>query len=59
MKIDLKNKYIQYFLSKGHVKMESASVVPENDPSSLFITAGMHPPVLLILSFSHSRAQRP
>ena len=43
MKIDLKNKYIQYFLSKGHVKMESASVVPENDPSSLFITAGMQP----------------
>lgn len=41
MGIDLKNKYIDFFVSKGHKKMESASVVPENDPSSLFNTAGM------------------
>ncbi|MCI8332059.1 MAG: alanine--tRNA ligase [Clostridiales bacterium] len=58
MKIDLKNKYIQYFLSKGHVKMESASVVPENDPSSLFITAGMQPLVPYLLGAPHPLGKR-
>ena len=58
MKIDLKNKYIQYFLSKGHVKMESASVVPENDPSSLFITAGMQPLVPYLLGAPHPLGRR-
>ncbi|MCI8590004.1 MAG: alanine--tRNA ligase [Clostridiales bacterium] len=58
MKIDLKNKYIQYFLSKGHAKMESASVVPENDPSSLFITAGMQPLVPYLLGAPHPLGRR-
>jgi len=58
MKIDLKNKYIDFFISKGHVKMESASVVPENDPSSLFNTAGMQPLVPYLLGNPHPLGKR-
>ena len=58
MKIDLKNKYINYFVSKGHTKMESASVVPENDPSSLFVTAGMQPLVPYLLGAPHPLGKR-
>ena len=58
MKIDLKNKYIDFFLSKGHVKMESASVVPENDPSSLFNTAGMQPLVPYLMGNPHPLGNR-
>ena len=41
--VDLRNKYIEFFESKGHVRIPSAPVVPENDPSVLFNTAGMQP----------------
>ena len=40
---DLKNKYIEFFVSKGHVEIPSASLLPENDPTTLFISAGMQP----------------
>ncbi len=38
---DLKNSYINFFLEKGHKVIDSASLLPENDPSVLFTTAGM------------------
>ena len=41
--IDLRNKFLKFFESKGHVVIPSAPVVPENDPSVLFNTAGMQP----------------
>lgn len=41
--LDLKEKYLNFFKSKGHVVIPSASVVPENDPTCLFNTAGMQP----------------
>ena len=58
MGIDLKNKYIDFFVSKGHKKMESASVVPENDPSSLFNTAGMQQLVPYLLGTPHPLGKR-
>ena len=41
--MNLKDLYIDFFVSKGHVFIPSAPVVPENDPSVLFNTAGMQP----------------
>ena len=41
--MDIKDKYINFFVSKGHKQIPSASVVPENDPTCLFNTAGMQP----------------
>jgi len=58
MKIDLKNKFIDFFVSKDHAKMDSASVVPENDPSSLFNTAGMQPLVPYLLGATHPLGKR-
>ena len=39
---ELREKYIQFFVSKGHALIPSSSLIPENDPSALFTTAGMH-----------------
>ena len=39
----IRDKYIEFFVSKGHKQIPSAPVVPENDPSVLFNTAGMQP----------------
>ena len=41
--MNLKDMYINFFVSKGHVQIPSSPVVPENDPSVLFNTAGMQP----------------
>ncbi len=41
--MNLKDLYIDFFVSKGHKQIPSAPVVPENDPSVLFNTAGMQP----------------
>ncbi|MEK7211902.1 MAG: alanine--tRNA ligase-related protein, partial [Patescibacteria group bacterium] len=40
---DLREKFIQFFQEKGHAQIPSASLIPENDPTVLFTTAGMHP----------------
>ena len=39
----LREMYLGFFKSKGHAVIPSASLIPENDPSVLFTTAGMHP----------------
>ncbi len=39
----LRSKYLAFFASRGHAAIPSASLVPANDPSVLFTTAGMHP----------------
>ena len=41
--IDLKDKYLKFFESKGHKVIPSAPIIPENDPTCLFNTAGMQP----------------
>ncbi len=40
---ELRSKYIEFFKSKNHVEISGQSLIPENDPSVLFTTAGMHP----------------
>ncbi|MBI2464835.1 alanine--tRNA ligase [Candidatus Shapirobacteria bacterium] len=55
---ELKNKYIEFFVSKGHVEIPSASLVPENDPTTLFISAGMHPLVPYLLGQPHPLGKR-
>ncbi len=54
----LRQKYTAFFLSKGHAEIPSASVVPENDPTVLFTTAGMHPLVPYLLGEPHPSGKR-
>lgn len=56
--IDLREKYINFFESKGHKQIPSAPVVPENDPSVLFNTAGMQPLVPYLMGQSHPYGTR-
>ncbi len=50
---ELRKKYIEFFVSKGHREIKSAPLVPENDPTCLFTTAGMHPLVPYLLGTDH------
>ena len=50
---ELIKKYIDFFKSKGHVEIENHSLIPENDPTVLFTTAGMHPLVPFLLGEKH------
>lgn len=56
--VNLKNAYIDFFKSKGHTHIPSASIVPENDPTCLFTTAGMHPLVPYLLGERHPAGTR-
>ncbi len=56
--IELRNKYLNYFKSKGHTIIPSSPLVPENDPSVLFTTAGMHPLVPYLLGETHPGGKR-
>lgn len=55
---ELRQKYLDFFKSKGHAEIPSASVVPENDPTVLFTTAGMHPLVPYLLGQPHPSGKR-
>ncbi|MBU3968791.1 alanine--tRNA ligase [Patescibacteria group bacterium] len=50
---ELKNKYLNFFKKRGHAIIPSASLIPENDPSVLFTTAGMHPLVPYLMGERH------
>lgn len=54
----LRQKYLAFFQSKGHVIIPGASLIPENDPSVLFTTAGMHPLVPYLMGESHPAGTR-
>lgn len=54
----LRKKYLEFFKTKGHAEIPSASVVPENDPTVLFTTAGMHPLVPYLLGQPHPAGKR-
>ena len=56
--MNLKDLYIDFFVSKGHVFIPSAPVVPENDPSVLFNTAGMQPLVPYLKGEEHPLGTR-
>ncbi len=51
-------KYIEFFKSKGHKEIPGASLVPANDPTVLFTTAGMHPLVPYLLGQAHPLGKR-
>ncbi len=55
---EIRQKYIEFFKSKNHAIIPSASVVPENDPTVLFNTAGMQPLVPYLLWESHPYGKR-
>ena len=55
---ELRTKYIEFFKSKGHAEISGQSLIPENDPSVLFTTAGMHPLVPYLLGEKHPAGTR-
>ena len=54
----LRDKYLNFFASKGHAVISGASLIPENDPTVLFTTAGMHPLVPYLLGQPHPAGKR-
>ncbi len=56
--MNLKDLYINFFISKGHKQIPSAPVVPENDPTVLFNTAGMQPLIPYLLGQPHPYGTR-
>ncbi|MFA7643333.1 MAG: alanine--tRNA ligase [Sphaerochaetaceae bacterium] len=55
---ELRDKFIEFFVSKDHTQISGASLIPENDPTVLFTTAGMHPLVPYILGQDHPAGTR-
>ena len=51
-------KYIDFFIKKNHAHIGSASLIPDNDPTVLFTTAGMHPLVPYLLGEKHPQGNR-
>ena len=56
--IEIRNKYLNFFKKHGHVVIPSAPLIPENDPSVLFTTAGMQPLVPYLLGEPHPAGKR-
>ena len=56
--IEIRNKYLNFFKEHGHVVIPSAPLIPENDPSVLFTTAGMQPLVPYLLGEPHPAGKR-
>ena len=56
--IEIRNKYLNFFKEHGHTVIPSAPLIPENDPSVLFTTAGMQPLVPYLLGEPHPAGKR-
>ena len=56
--IEIRNKYLNFFKAHGHKVIPSAPLIPENDPSVLFTTAGMQPLVPYLLGEKHPEGTR-
>ena len=56
--MNLKDLFIDYFVSQGHKQIPSAPIVPENDPSVLFNTAGMQPLIPYLMGEPHPYGKR-
>ncbi|MDR2746412.1 MAG: alanine--tRNA ligase [Treponema sp.] len=55
---ELRSKYVEFFISKGHAQIQGKSLIPDNDPTVLFTTAGMHPLVPYLLGQEHPAGKR-
>ncbi len=55
---EIRKRYLEFFKKRGHAVIPSASLIPENDPSSLFTTAGMQPLVPYLLGAKHPAGTR-
>ena len=55
---ELRAKYIEFFKENGHAEIKSAPLIPDNDPTVLFTTAGMHPLVPYLLGEKHPLGTR-
>jgi alanyl-tRNA synthetase len=55
---ELRRMYVEFFKKRGHCEIASASLLPDNDPTVLFTTAGMHPLVPYLLGESHPQGKR-
>ncbi len=56
--MDIRKKFVEYFAKNGHAVISGASLIPENDPSVLFTTAGMHPLIPYLLGEPHPLGKR-
>lgn len=56
--MNLKDQFIKYFVSHGHKEIPSAPLIPENDPTVLFNTAGMQPLIPYLLGKEHPKGKR-
>ena len=56
--MDYRKKYLDFFASKGHVVIASSSLIPENDPTTLFTGSGMQPMVPYLLGQKHPMGTR-
>ncbi len=56
--MNLKDKFIEYFVEHNHVEIPSAPLIPENDPTVLFNTAGMQPLIPYLLGEKHPQGNR-
>ncbi len=55
---ELRRMYVNFFEERGHKEIAAVSLLPENDPTVLFTTAGMHPLVPYLLRESHPQGRR-
>ena len=55
---EIRQKYLEFFKEKGHAMLPSAPLLPENDPTVLFTTAGMHPLVPFLMGEKHPNGTR-
>src|SRR5688572_26894847 len=55
---ELRERFQRFFEARGHARIRSASLVPENDPTVLFTAAGMHPPAPFLLGERHPLGRR-
>lgn len=55
---EMRETYINFFKERDHAQISSAPLVPENDPTVLFTTAGMHPLVPYLLGEKHPAGRR-
>jgi len=55
---ELRRKFVDFFKSKGHAEIRSSSLIPDNDPTCLFTTAGMHPLVPYLQGAKHPQGTR-